>query len=130
MNSLNINTNSNIPVSSKGCRRYVGFYPSFAPSITNMSINESNSGQFSLVYIVGVNFFPNGTTYVNFGSYLNIPVTYYSSTNISFVVPANASTGFYNVVVVNIYNGNFSTPVNYTYPGVLNYSNSFSYQII
>ena len=45
-------------------------------------------------------------------------------------MPINAPIGTYNVVVVSIYNGNFSPPVKYTYPGILNYSNTITYQII
>lgn len=112
------------------CRKYNGFYPSFTPEITMLSTTSSISGEYSLVYISGVNFFLSGTTYVNFGSYTNIPITYYSSNNISFVVPLNAAIGTYNVTVVNIYNGNFSPPVKYTYSGNLNYSNIITYEII
>ena len=116
--------------SQNNCLKYEPVYPNFTPTISNMSVTSSTAGQYSLVYIFGYNFFPNGTTYVNFGQFQNIPVTYYSSNNISFVVPLNAAVGTYNVVVVNIYNGNFSPAVNFTYPGVLNYSKSYSYQII
>jgi hypothetical protein len=134
MNPANINLNpniySNIPTNQLACRKYNPGYPSFTPSISTISVNESNFGQYTLVYIFGVNFFPNGATYVNFGLYKNIPVTFYGSNNISFVVPINAPIGTYTVVVVSIYNGNFSTPVKYTYPGVLNYSNAIIYQII
>jgi hypothetical protein len=112
------------------CLKYNPVYPSFTPVMSNISVTSSNAGQYSLVYIFGYNFFPNGTTYINFGPFKKIPVNYYGSNNISFVVPLNASVGTYNVVVVNIYNGNFSPAVNFTYPGVLNYSNSYSYQII
>jgi hypothetical protein len=121
--STNINTKQDI------CRKYNGFYPSFKPTIYSLSTYESNVGQYNVVYINGLNFFPNGTTYVNFGIYTNIPITYYSSNNISFVVPTQALFGSYNVVVVNIYNGNFSKPVQYSYPGNLNYSNVITYYL-
>lgn len=119
-----------LPIPSQtNCLKYNPVYPSFTPEIGSVSVNSSSVGKYSLVYIFGTNFFPNGTTYVNFGSFHNIPVTYYGSNNISFVVPINAPKGTYNIVIVNIYNGNFSTPVNFTYPGVLNYSKSSVYQI-
>jgi len=121
---------TNINTTQEKCRKYKGFYPSFAPVISSLSITESIAGQYALVYIFGYNFFPNGTTYVNFGQYKNLPITFYSSNNISFVVPLQAQSGTYNVVVVNIYNGNFSTPVQYTYPGVLNYSDGVFYYLI
>jgi hypothetical protein len=130
MNLSNNNVNSTISTNQVTCRKYKPAYPSFSPQIISLSTNVSIDGQYSLVYIYGTNFFLNGTTYVNFGSYTNIPITYYSSNNISFVVPINAPTGTYNVSVVNIYNGNFSLPVKYTYPGNLNYSNTVTYQII
>lgn len=134
MYSYNINLNptiySNILTNKTACRKYKPVYPSFTPIINTLSVNESVSGQYSLVYIFGFNFFPNGTTFVNFGSYKNIPVTFYSSNNISFVVPTNALIGSYDVIAVNIYNGNFSPPVKFTYPAVLNYSNSLSYTIL
>lgn len=107
------------------------FYPSFNPIINGLSVTSSASQAYSLVYITGSNFVSptNGTTYVNFGSFLNLPITFYSSFNISFVVPLNALAGSYNVVVVNVYNGNFSNAVNTSYPGNPNYSNSITYTI-
>jgi len=107
------------------------FYPSFNPKIYNLSVTNSASGMYSLVYINGANFFPpsNGSTYVNFGSFTNLPIIFYSSFNISFVVPLNAGTGNYNVVVVNLYNGNFSTPVNNSYPSIPNFSNPMTYTV-
>ena len=112
------------------CRKSVG-YPNFTPIIYGASVTTSVSGVYTLVYITGENFIShvNGTTYVNFGSFLNLPITFYSSFNISFVVPLNALAGSYNVVVVNVYNGNFSNAVNTSYPGNPNYSNSITYTI-
>lgn len=114
--STNINTKQIL------CRGYKSFLPSFAPVINSLSVTTSAAGEYSLVYISGYNFFPNGVTYINFGSYRNLPITFYGSNNISFVVPLNATAGTYKVVAVNIYNGQFSLPVNYSYPANLNYS--------
>jgi hypothetical protein len=113
------------------CRKYKGFYPSFNPVINSLSITSSHQGVYSLVYINGSNFLPliNGITYVNFGSFKNLPITFYSSFNMSFVVPLNATVGDYNVVVVNLYNGNFAPPVSQSYPGNPNYSNIITYKI-
>ena len=107
------------------------FYPSFNPKINNLSVTSSAAGVYQIVYINGLNFLPplNGSTYVNFGSFTNLPITFYSSFNISFVVPSNAVAGNYNVVVVNLYNGNFSTPVNNSYPSIPNFSNSVTYTV-
>ena len=107
------------------------FYPSFSPIMNGLSVTTSNSGVYSLVYVTGSNFVSptNGTTYINFGSFTNLPITFYSSFNISFVVPLNAVAGSYNVIVVSIYNGNFSPAVNTSYPGTPNYSNPITYTI-
>ena len=111
------------------CRKFKGFYPSFTPGISNLSTTTSVAGEYSLVSITGQNFLPNGTTYVNFGSYTSIQVIYNSSFNISFVVPTAALVGNYNVIVVNVYNNNFSPSVNQTYQGTLNYSNAVVYTL-
>ena len=116
-------------ITNNKCRGYTGFYPSFKPVLENLSITNSLAGAYSLVYVTGSNFLPNGSTYIKFGSLGNIPVTYYSSTNLSFVVPLNAIAGNYNVHVVNIYNGNFSPQINQSYQGNPNYSNSLIYTI-
>lgn len=118
----------NTTVSSR-CRKYKGFYPSFTPEIGYMSVTTSVAGKYSFVSLSGQNFLPNGTTYVNFGGYTNIPVTYGSSFNIAFVVPTVAIAGSYNVVVVNVYSDNFSPPVNQSYAGTLNYSNPVVYTL-
>lgn len=112
-------------------RNRIYSYPSFNPVINNLSVNSSLAGAYSMVYINGSNFLPpsNGITYVNFGNYTSLPVTFYSSFNISFVVPLNAGAGNYTVTVVNVYNGNFSPQVNTSYPGIPNYSNSLVYTL-
>ena len=117
---------------SQNCKRNNRSYPSFAPVIYNLSVLSSCVGAYSLVNIDGANFLPPayGTTYVNFGQYTNLPITFYSSFNISFVVPLNAPPGNYAVTVVNVYNGNFSPAINQTYPGNLVYSNSITYTLL
>ena len=116
--------------SSRNCRRLDrGFYPSFTPELYNLSVTTSAAGAYSLVYVNGSNFLPNGTTFVQFGSAGYLPVTYYSSFNLSFVVPLNAGAGNYPVKVVNLYNGNFSPPVNQSYAGNLNFSQPITYTI-
>ena len=123
------NVSENINTKQVNCRLYKPLLPSFTPVINNLSVTSSVAGQYSLVYINGNNFFPNAITYVNFGNYTNIPITYYSSFNISFVVPLIATVGNYNIVVVNIYNGQLSQPVKYTYSGNLNYSKPVIYTL-
>jgi hypothetical protein len=113
------------------CLKYKGFLPSFTPVINSLSVTTSTAGIYSLVHINGLNFLPpcSGTTYVNFGTFTQLPITFYSSFNISFVVPLNIIAGNYSVVVVNIYNGNFSPAVNQSFSGIPNYSNSITYTI-
>jgi hypothetical protein len=117
------------PKSTAKCRKYKGFYPSFAPVLNSLSVNTSVASNYSIVYINGSNFLPNGTTFIRFGTYGYLPATYYSSVNLSFVVPLNAVAGNYNVQVVNVYNDNFSPCVNQSYPGNLNFSSSINYTI-
>jgi uncharacterized protein (TIGR03437 family) len=110
--------------------------PSFTPVIYGLSQDSSKTKAYTVVYIIGKNFLPNGTTYVKFTNIdniqntYNIQVIYYSSMNISFIVPSNLAPGKYNVTVVNIYSGNLSLPVQYTYTPNLNYSNSITYTIL
>jgi hypothetical protein len=113
----------------KKCKLAKGFLPSFTPEIYSLSVYTSLSSAYSNVLIDGKNFLPNGTTYVNFGNFTNIPVSYFSSFSISFVVPANASIGSYNVVVVNNYNSNYSANINTIYNQNLNFSNSVTYTL-
>ena len=121
---------NNIRQSARNCRKFTAGYPSFTPVIHNMSSYTNPSRKYNLVYINGLNFLPYGTTVVNFGVlYRNLPVVYYSSTSISFVVPPDAQPGTYDVYVVNIYNGNFSPCVNITDAGVPNYSNPIQFVI-
>lgn len=111
------------------CRRFTSFRPSFTPVIINLSVTSSQHGDYSFVYIYGENFLPNGTTYVNFGKYKKINVIYYSSGTISFVVPANAEPGLYEVIVVNIYNNNLAQQTQF-YNTNLNYSNPEFYTVV
>ena len=117
------------PQSTRNCRKFKTSSPSFTPILSSLSTTTSPSGGYSLVYINGSNFLPNGTTFIQFGGLGYLPVTYYSSFNLSFVVPLNAVAGNYPVKVVNLYNGNFSPAVNESYPGNLNFSNSINYTI-
>ena len=111
------------------CARTKGTLPSFTPVIYDLSVYTSLAGTYSNVVITGQNFLPNGTTYVNFGNFTKIPVNYFSSFSISFIVPSNAPLGSYNVVVVNIYNSNYSANINNIYNQNLNFSNSIPYNL-
>lgn len=113
------------------CKGKKSVYPSFAPVINSISVTSNAFGIYTVVYINGSNFLPpcNGDTYVNFGPYTHLPIIFYSSFNISFVVPLNAPVGLYNIRVVNTYNDNFSLPVSQSTPGIPNYSNPVSYAV-
>jgi len=126
---INNPLSSNFLNTYKKCKPVKTVLPSFAPIISNISVNTSVSGQYTVVYINGMNFFSYGITYVNFGPYTEIPIIYYSSFNISFIVPIDAADDTYNIVVVNVYCGQFSVPLINSYPGVLNYSNSVPFTI-
>ena len=114
---------------ARRCKLVKKSLPSFTPVIYNLSVDTSLAGTYSNVLITGQNFLPNGTTYVNFGNFKNIPVSYLSSFNISFVVPTNAPVGSYNVVVINTYNSNYSANINNIYNQNLNFSNSVTYTL-
>jgi hypothetical protein len=113
----------------RNCRKSKPKYPSFTPILSNLSTTTSSSNSYSLVYVSGYNYLPNGTTFVKFGNEY-LPVIYYSSFYLSFVVPLNLNPGNYPVQIANIYNGNFSPVVNQSYPGNINLStNSIIYTI-
>jgi len=109
-----------------------GFYPSFTPVIYNLSVYKSKQGKHTVVYVSGDNFqCPiTGITYVSFGSYTNLPIVFYNTTYISFVVPIDAPVGNYSVTVNNVYNGQFSPQINTVSPGVINVSNAKNYSIV
>jgi hypothetical protein len=113
----------------KICVRLKKGYPSFTPELTGLSVTTSAAKAYTLVYVNGANFFPNDATFIQFGSLGYLPVTYYSSYSVSFVVPLSAVKGDYSVKVVNLYNGNFSPPVNQSYPGTLHFSQPITYTI-
>ena len=90
--------------SSVRCRKYEYIYPTTIPVIYNLYPNQSVLGDYTLCYINGINFSKENTTgnsTITFGNIKNIPVTFYSSLNLSFVVPNNLAPGTYQVQVVN-----------------------------
>jgi hypothetical protein len=94
-------------------------------------MDTSVKNTYSVVYINGLNYLPPciGSTYVNFGEYKQLPIIYFNSNYLSFTIPFNAKAGIYSIVVVNVYNANFSQQVNTSYAGNLNYSNTMQYTI-
>ena len=103
------------------CRKFQYRYPNTSPIIYSLSPSHSVLGEYTVCYINGLNFSKENTTgnsTVTFGDIANIPVTFYSSLNISFVVPNNLPEGPYSVQVVN----------NNYFPSTT-YSNTFNYTL-
>ena len=71
----------------KKCKLSKGFLPNINPIIHSLSTYTSNLNDYTVIYITGENFFPFGSSYVIFGQFKNISITYYSSFNISFSIP-------------------------------------------
>jgi hypothetical protein len=80
-------------------------YPSQVPVIYGLSAYESNVGTYTQVFVTGLNFVygPNNTivyfTSTTTGEVTSIPVSYFSSSGISFVVPTTLSAGTYTAAV-------------------------------
>ena len=108
--------------STVNARKYKYIYPNTSPIIYALSQPESVLGEYTVVYISGYNFSKANTTgnsTVTFGDITNIPVIFYSSLNISFVVPfINLTQQKYDIQVVN----------NNYFP-VTQYSNKVSYEL-
>ena len=107
--------------STVNARKYKYFYPNTSPVIYSLYPQESVLEDYTICYINGLNFSKENTTgnsTVTFGSIKNIPVTFYSSLNLSFVVPNNLATGTYNIQVIN----------NNYFPSTT-YSNTFQYTL-
>lgn len=111
---------NNLPgLHNHACRKYKGFNPNIEPVIYNLSQNTSAQGEYALVYITGNNYLLDGSTRALFGGY-NLPVTFFSSVTLSFIVPANAPAGVYTVRVITSNNTQvipsimYSNGVNYT----------------
>jgi hypothetical protein len=128
-NNSSMNTMSFTQTTNQSCRQSPSFYPSFNPNLSSLSVTDSSFNAYSLVYVNGSNFVSNSSTSIQFGNIGYIPTVFYSSFNLSFVVPLNAPPGNYDVKVVNIYNGNFSPNVNQSYAGNPNFSEAITYTI-
>ena len=79
--------------------------PNINPFILQIVPEKSILGDYVVAHIIGYNFSLGGTlgySTVTFGNISKIPITFFSSTNISFVVPViNVTNGVYRVQVVN-----------------------------
>jgi hypothetical protein len=84
---------------SRQCRGYANSLPIVAPIITGLSTTSSILGTTTVVTIFGENFRNYSTVY--FGTTLINNVTYFSSGQLSFYVPAVSSVGAYPIQVFN-----------------------------
>jgi len=104
--------------SKTSCAKYKNIFPNFTPVIVSLTPDTSNAGEYTQVNVFGNNFSLGsriGYTVINFANTI-IPVTYYGSSNISFIVPVNAGPGVYTVQAVNVFypNSSYSNIVNFT----------------
>lgn len=84
---------------SRQCRGYANSLPIVAPFISGLSTTSSILGATTIVTIFGENFRNYSTVY--FGTTLINNVTYFSSGQLSFYVPAIATVGTYPIQVFN-----------------------------
>jgi len=94
-------------MSTVKCRKIRKHTPNIIPVILQIIPEQSVLGAYVIARILGYNFSlggPLGYSTVTFGKITNIPVTFYSSFNISFVIPVSLdlTVGIYKVQVVNI----------------------------
>ena len=104
--------------SNSSCKKYSNSVPDFSPVILSISPDTSATGEYTQVNVYGQNFtFGSriGYTIIKFGNVI-IPVTFYGSSNISFIVPSNAGPGVYTVQAVNAFypTSTYSNIINYT----------------
>jgi len=92
----------NIDEKKTSCRKYRSFYPDLTPVISFLSQYSSPQGIYTIVYITGLNFLPNDTTVLNVGEYKNVPTSYLSSFNLSFVVPSGLKKGEHEIQLATI----------------------------
>lgn len=113
------------PIVRKIIKTPKGFLPNINPIIYSLSTYSSKITAYTVVYITGSNFFPFGTTTVTFGPCTNLPITYYSSFNISFVLPITSNfsitPGNYVIQVTSVNNRNL-------FPNIV-YSNKVTYTL-
>ena len=107
------------------CKRYRGYYPNTTPIITGLSVSNSIAGVYTVVYIYGINFYPNDVTTLDIigpnKTYENYPFVYFNNKCISFSIPGGAFQGFYEIQAKNV-------DYRIVIPNYL-YSNRMSYEL-
>lgn len=101
--------------------------PSANPVIHSLSVYQSVAGTYCNVLVTGRNFFYGNNTYIQFGN-IRVSAVFYSSFQVSFLVPLQYGAGTYSVNAVNVANVNnrISGMGN---PGTLNSSNTVSFTL-
>jgi hypothetical protein len=118
-------SSSNTKIASTvNARKYKYSYPNTSPVIYSLSPAQSVLGEYTVCYINGLNFSKENTTgnsTITFGGIANIPVIFYSSLNLSFVVPNSINLVAGTTYLVQVVNNNY-------FPSTL-YSNKFEYYL-
>jgi hypothetical protein len=113
-----------IPIMLKKIKVVKGFNPNPSPNIIRLSTYSSSFNTYTRIVINGTNFLPFGSTTVTFGPITKIPVSYLSSSNISFTLPiTNAgilTKGIYHLFVVTINDKTQLVPT-YLYSNIVRY---------
>jgi len=112
---------SKVPINTQQntCRKYTATLPNLNPTIYSLSQYISAPGLYAVVYIQGNNFSPYNAS-VNFGYIQNIPIVFYNSFTVSFVVPIYVSEGEYQIQVVNVNNSKWNKEA--IYSNIVNYN--------
>lgn len=76
--------------------------PDFTPLIYLLSTDTCAYNTYTVVTVQGYNFFP-GNTVIFFGETI-VPISYYGSNGLSFVVPITSPKGTYEVRAANVTN--------------------------
>jgi hypothetical protein len=99
------------------CRKFEYKYPDTSPVIYSLSVTSSVLGEYTVCYINGLNFSKSTTTgnsTVTFGDIANIPVIFYSSLNLSFVVPNSINLVAGTTYLVQVVNNNYFPSTTYS----------------
>jgi len=99
-----------IPSTAKS-RKVDDNYPNTSPIINSMSPSTSVLGDYTVCYLSGSNFSKSNTTgnsSVTFGDITNIPITFYNSLYISFIIPV-INLDPYITYDVKVINNNYPT---------------------
>ena len=91
-----INTNKN-----NSCSKYQKKPINYKPTIIYITPDVVVNNVYTEVYVYGYNFFNADSTYITLNNSISIPVSFYSSRLITFIVPQNLEIITYDLNVVN-----------------------------